>query len=191
MNYKSIGLIPLIIAFSTLPASAQDTKPYTQLFTLDGVTFDVSATNSGSQNKLTVAVRGLKHEIAPIVRDIDGTVTGAEIADLDRNQSPEIYVYVTSAGSGSYGSLVAYSANNRKSLTDIHLPDINDDKKLSAGYMGHDEFSVIESVLARRFPVYKPGDTNSKPTGGIRQVAYKLVPGEAGWVLKVKRVDNF
>lgn len=183
-------IIGLIFASSAASAVAEEVMSFSQKLTLHGVTFDVSATNIGSQNKLTIAIRGLKHEIAPIVRDIDGTVTGAEIADLDRNQSPEIYVYVTSAGSGSYGSLVAYSANNRKSLTDIHLPDITEDKKLSAGYMGHDEFAVIESVLARRFPVYNPGDTNSKPTGGMRQIAYKLVPGEAGWVLKVKRVDN-
>jgi hypothetical protein len=57
--------------------------------------------------------------------------------------------------------------------------------------MGHDEFAVVERVLVRRFPVYKPGDTNSNPTGGMRQIAYKLFSGEAGWVLRVERVDNF
>ena len=172
-------------------AASEAAKPFSQKLTLHGVMFDVTITNSGSQNKLNIAVDGLDHKIEPIVREIDGTVTGAEVADLDRNQSPEIYVYVNSAGSGGYGSLVALSENNGKSLTDIYLSDIADDKKLSAGYMGHDEFAVIESVLARRFPVYKSGDTNRKSTGGMRQITYKLVPGEAGWVLRVKRVDNF
>jgi hypothetical protein len=184
-------ILGIILSTSITYTYAEAAKPFAQKQTFQGVTFDVSATNSGSKNKLTIAVNGLKHPVDPIVREIDGTVTGAEVADLDRNQSPEIYVFVTGAGSGSYGTLIALSANNRKSLTDIHLPDINDDKKLSAGYMGHDEFAVIESVLARRFPVYKTDDTNSKPTGGMRQIAYKLVPGEAGWVLRVKRVDNF
>jgi hypothetical protein len=183
--------VALAAAIFTNPASAEDAKPFIQKLTLHGVTFEVSATNSGSKNKLTISVDGLRHPVDPIVREIEGIVTGAEVADLDRNQSPEIYVYVNSAGSGSYGSIVGLSANNRKSLTDIYLPDITDDKKVSAGYMGHDEFAVIESVLARRFPVYKQGDTNSKPTGGMRQITYKLVPGEAGWVLKVKSVDNF
>lgn len=184
-------VVSIILASSVTSTFAAEANFFAQKLILHGVTFDVSATNSGSQNKLTIAVDGLDHKIEPIIHGIDGTVTGAEVADLDRNQSPEIYIYVTSAGSGSYGSLVAYSANNRKSLTDTHLPDITEDKKLSAGYMGHDEFAVIESVLARRFPVYKPGDVNSKPTGGMRQIVYKLVPGEAGWVLKVKRADNF
>ena len=122
---------------------------------------------------------------------MDGVVTGAEVADLDRSHSPELYIYVTSVGSGSYGSLVALAANRKRSLSDIHLPELAAYKKLSAGYMGHDQFSVVENVLGRRFPVYKPEDTNAKPTGGMRQIAYKLTPGEAGWVLRVKRVDNF
>ena len=73
----------------------------------------------------------MEQKVAPIVREIDGIVKGAEVADLDRNQSPEIYIYVNSAGSGTYGSLLAMSANNRKSLTEIYLPEISTDTKLS------------------------------------------------------------
>ena len=43
---------------------------------------------------------------------------------------------------------------------------------------------MVESNLVRRFPLYNRGDSNAKPTGGIRQVTYKLVPGEAIWQLK-------
>ena len=53
---------------------------------------------------------------------ISTPVAGAEVADINWDGSPEIYVYVTSASSGSYGSLVAYLANRRKSLSEIHLP---------------------------------------------------------------------
>jgi hypothetical protein len=57
--------------------------------------------------------------------------------------------------------------------------------------MGHDEFSIVEGTLARRFPIYKAGDTNAKATGGLRQVNYKLKPGEAGWVLRIKDTMDF
>jgi hypothetical protein len=191
MDYKILGAASLFLTVTSAPVFAEGLKPFAQKLELQGVTFDVSATNSGSQNKLTIAADGLEQKAALIIKEIEGTVTGAEVADLNNDGSPEVYVYVTSAGSGSYGSLVALAANNKKSLSEIYLPDITDDKKLSAGYMGHDEFSVVESVLGRRFPVYKPGDTNAKPTGGMRQIAYKLTPGEAGWVLRVKSVDNF
>jgi hypothetical protein len=35
------------------------------------------------------------------------------------------------------------------------------------------------------------GDTNAKPTGGKRQLQYKLFPGEAGWLLKVVNQTDF
>jgi hypothetical protein len=56
--------------------------------------------------------------------------------------------------------------------------------KLAQGYMGHDQFAVVETTLMRRFPIYRPGDTNAKPTGGTRQISYKLVAGEAGFLFK-------
>ena len=94
----------------------------------------------------------------------------------------------SSAGSGSYGSLVAYSANNRKSLSQIYLPPVAENEKASKGYLGHDAFAVAGSTLVRRFPVYRPDDTNATPTGGTRQLRYKLVAGEAGWILKLDKI---
>lgn len=169
---------------------AEEAKPFSQTLSLEGVTFKVNATNNGSINKLIISVDELKERAKPIEKEIDGTVTGAEIADLNADGSPEIYVYVTSAGSGSYGSLVAYSTNKTKSLSEIYLPNLSDDKVNSKGYLGHDQFAVIERTLARRFPVYKPNDSNSNPTGGIRQLEYRLTPGEAGWVLRMKKATE-
>jgi hypothetical protein len=140
-------------------------------------------------NELTIAPSGLTGDDRPITQEVDGIVTGAEVADLDSDGSPEIYVYVRSAGSGSYGSLVAYSANERKSLSAITLPPVSENPRISEGYMGHDSFAVAGNRFLQRFPVYRPGDTNASPTGGIRQLRYVLVPGEAGWLLELDRVD--
>lgn len=152
---------------------------------LQGITFHVSATNEGPINQLTITPSGLEIDNRIMEHEIDGSVTGVEIADINADGSPEIYVYVNSASSGTYGSLVAYSANNKKSLSEIYLPPLEYDKKNSVGYMGHDEFTIIENSLARRFPVYNEGDPNCCPEGGIRQLQYKLVPGEATWQLKL------
>lgn len=158
---------------------------------LQGIRFHVTSANEGSVNALRIVPSGLEIDNSPIVKTINGTVTGAEVADLNMDGSPEIYVYVTSAGSGSHGSLVAYSANRRKSLSEITLPPVTQDKVASKGYMGHDAFAVVEREFVRRFPVYRDGDTNAQPTGGTRQLQYKLVPGEAGWRLKVDRMVEY
>lgn len=118
-------------------------KGFDKILKLEGVTFHVTCPNEGSLNDVTIVPSGLKEDNTTItVKEADGTVSGADVADLNKDGSPEIYVYVTSAGSGSYGSLIAYSANKKKSLSQIYLPPLEDDKVNSKGYMGHDGFSI-------------------------------------------------
>lgn len=162
--------------------------PFDRMLEMQGVRFHVSCTNEGSLNTLQIVPAGLAIDNSAIVRTIDGTVSSAEVADLDKNGSPEIYVSITSAGSGSYGSLVAYAGNRRKSLSEIYLPPLLEDKAAAKGYMGHDAFTVVDSFLIRRFPIYLDGDDNANPTGGMRQLQYQLAPGEAGWLLKIDRI---
>ena len=160
-------------------------KGFDKVLKLQGVVFHVQATNKGSLNHMTISPSGLKGNNAIIKEEIDGAVANAEVGDLNRDGFPELYVYVTSAGSGAYGSLLAYSSNHNQSITPIYLPPLEDNKKANQGYMGHDEFTLIENTLARRFPVYLKDDANCCPKGGTRQLEYKLVPGEANWQLKL------
>jgi hypothetical protein len=159
--------------------------------TLQGVTFRVQCDNATSENALTVTPLGLEIDNAPIKTEVDGTVTGAEVADLNADGSPELYVYVSSAGSGTYGSLAAWSANRKKSLSAIHLPELAEDPVNGKGYMGHDEFVVAEQYMVRSFPVYRDGDSNAAPSGGTRQLQYKLEQGEATWQLVVDETLEF
>jgi hypothetical protein len=175
-----------------LGATAAQAEPgFQKRLELQGFAFDISATAQGSINTVTVTPHGLSQQKTPVTAEIDGTVTGTEIDDLDANGSPEVYIYVTSAGSGSYGSLAAWAVNNGKSMTPIFLPPVADSPTLSKGYMGHDEFAVVEGTLVQRFPLYREGDANARPTGKIRQLQYKLKAGEAGWVLRLDRSIDF
>jgi len=166
-------------------ASSVSTGGFDKTLKLQGISFHVKATNEGSLNTLTITPSGLSGGNEVMKQEIDGSVTGAEVADINADGFPEVYVYVTSAGSGSYGSLVAYASNKNRSITPIFLPELSDDKKLSEGYMGHDVFTIMENRFARRFPVYLKDDPNCCPKGGTRQIEYELAAGEAGWILKV------
>lgn len=185
------------IAFGALALLLGPSAPvlaggFDQTLSLQGVSFHVTCPNQGSINALRIEPHGLKKDNKVIMKEIEGAVTGVEVGDLNIDGSPEIYVYVTSAGSGSYGSLVAYAANRKKSLTEIYMPPLEDDPKASKGYMGHDEFAVVESAFVRRFPIYQDQDTNAKPTTGkMRQIQYHLKAGEAGWILSAYRVIDF
>ncbi len=143
------------------------------------------------KDQLKITPRGLEIDNRQVVHEIDGQVTQSEIGDLNLDGFPEVLVYVTAPGSGSYGSVIGYSVNNGKSMSLIYLPPISDDPELSSGYMGHDEFAIVESTLVRRFPVYLTGDSNAAPTGGTRQIQYKLVDGEASRRFEVEKVLHY
>jgi hypothetical protein len=142
-------------------------------------------------NELSIVPTGLSGGKAPIVAEVDGVVVGADVGDLDVDGYPEIYVFTQSAGSGSYGSVIAYAANKKKSLSPVTLPDLSDDQGLAAGYTGHDEFAVVEDRLMRRFKLSGAGDTNAVPGAVTRQIQYRLEAGEAGWILRVDNVSQF
>jgi hypothetical protein len=172
-------------------AATASAEAFNKEFDLHGVHFVVQAANNGSMNTLTITPSGLAEVNDVITREIDGTVTNAEVADINADMSPEIYVWVNSAGSGSYATPIGYSANNKKSLSEIYFPPINDDVVNSKGYMGHDDFAAVEGVIVQRFPLYSEGDANAKPSGKTRQLQYKLTPGEAGWVMKLDKAMEY
>jgi hypothetical protein len=168
----------------TMATGFADENSFNQTFKLHDIQFEVI-----TQGKhLRIIPAGLKIDNSPIERDIEGAVTGADIGDINVDGSPEIYIYIKGKGKGS---LIAYSVNNKKSLSEIYLPPITDDPKLTKGYRGHDEFMMVEGIVAQRFPIYKDNDTDAKPTGGWRQLQYKLTQGEASWVLKFDKVLEF
>jgi hypothetical protein len=184
----AVTRVVFVFALLVLPVGAQ-VKPFSQRLALQGVTFFVKSPNSTSDNKVTISTRGLTRN-ALITKQIQGTVAGAELGDINVDGSPEIYVYV-SAGKGRPGELIALSSNRKKSLTEIYLPELSPNSKEIMGYRGGDEFTLVENTFVRRFPIYRSQDTDDNPTGGMRQLQYKLKPGEAGWILKLDKVVEY
>jgi hypothetical protein len=137
----------------------------------------------------TLEPKGLQRSNDQIAVPVDSAVTRAFLADMDGDNSPELFIVLTNPGSGSYGEVLAYSTNGKKSLTPIMI-EAPSPKDLD-GYMGHDDYEVMENTFVRRFPVYKKGDTNASPSGGFRQFQYKLKPGEAAWQMKIDRVESY
>lgn len=184
-------MIPAILIGGLITTGAwAESALFDKTFKKDGITYHVIELSKGGSKMLRIEPQGLQEVNEPVEQKIDGTVTGAEVADLNGDKAPEIYIYVTSPGSGSYGSLVAYSSNHNLSMTEIYLPPLDPKSKEARGYMGHDRFKVQGHTLVRSFPVYKEGDPNCCPTGGERRLYYKLIPGEAGWILQLSKTET-
>jgi hypothetical protein len=140
---------------------------------LNGIGFHVTSPNVAAGNTVNVAPAGLEIDNSPFTWDADDAVTGAGVADLDTDGSPEIYVFVTSTDAAARGSVVAFSGNKRKSPSSIYLPPMAETPAAAQGLPG------TRRLRGRlRF-------------AGARQLQYKLVPGEAGWLLKLDRKTDF
>ena len=163
--------------------------PFDQTLEAEGFSVRITSPNSTGKNEITLQPKGLKSVNDPVTMSLEGSLTRAFLENADANNTPEFFLVLTGSGSGSYGEVLAFSTNGKKALTPIviHEPTAKD----LEGYMGHDEFEVMENTLVRRFPVYKAGDTNASPTGGWRQIQYKLKSGEAAWHFRIDRVVSF
>jgi len=145
--------------------------------------FEAVTSATGAVRELVLKVFDNEQLLITIRQKIDGTILNAEVADLDRNGSPEVYLYSCTYGSGSFGRVYAFQffpdsfgAISTETLTATQ----------AEGYMGHDAFRIENGFLARKFPVYRPGDANAQPTGGTRSIGYELKEMQGKLVLLSK-----
>ena len=151
------------------------------------ISFHITSPNSPADNILRIVPAGLQIDNSPIEVNLAGVVTGTDVADLNSDRSPEVYIYVRQPGAANRLALVAFSANNRKSLSGVYLPELDEAKAAGKGYCGDDQMMVIKGKFVRRFPLC---DDKGQETGKTRQIEYRLRPGEAGWQLKLDKVKT-
>ena len=163
-----------------LARAGYDSPPFDSTLSLLGITFHVECPNGQEGNIVKITTSGLPGDNVPTSDRIKGTVMGAEVADLNSDGLPEVYVYVRT-GEDARGSVIAYSTNRNNSLSRIFVPELTDDPKVAAGYTGRDGYAVVGKAFMRRFPI---------SGGKIRQIQYKLLPGDT-WSLKLEKVTEY
>lgn len=188
---KTSGAKPAEISKATNP-SPLDQINFNSVISLQDVEFTITSEEKNDTVILTIFTTGLEEEEFKETILLEGEqVTSAEVEDLNSDGSPELFIFTQTIGSGSYGNVYAYSVNNKKSMSQIYFQPTVENSKINKGYMGHDQFSLVENSLGQRFPIYKKGDINANPTGGTRQVSYKLIEGEASRQLVVDKVFEY
>jgi hypothetical protein len=185
MLFSTVGLISCSDTKDTLSDVPKEYKTKT------GKTIIISETHPTGQSLSTIEIRtkDFEHNYQEIYEDRD-SISDVFVADIDGNGFDEIYIITTSAGSGSYGTVLGFASNKDKSLSMINFPEIQKGDENFKGYMGHDIFKIEDQKLVRIFPIFNEGDTNQNPTGGTRKLVYGLYLGEAMWQLKVEKSET-
>ena len=104
---------------------------------------------------------------------LQGKVKKASIDDFNGDGFPDLIFYAYDAR--NIVKVYALISSENKSCLPVYIKDIYDNPKLRQGYYGHDEFSIIEGLLYRTFPLYKITDTatNAMQIVGKRIIEYK------------------
>jgi hypothetical protein len=138
-------------------------------------------------NELDIKPIGFEHDAHESRLLIRGRIFKSEIDDLNNDGYPDLMIYIVIGARGEYKNAYAIVSVANKSFVPVGLPDVQLDAKFKDGYRGYDEFSLMEGSLMRKFPVYKPEDTNN-PTGGRRIILYELTGSEdTGFKFKPKQ----
>lgn len=166
-----------------------DSSDFSKVLTFKNITFTVKAFGKGSLQRVIIQPSGLSatNQIENLETE---PVENAVVGDLNADGYPELLIFTRSAGSGSYGKVIAFSVNNGKSMSRVTFPETGENASLKKGYGGHDKFSIVNNNLTQEFPVYNESDTNSKPTGLKKVVNYKLKAGEASRIFVVDQIKE-
>jgi hypothetical protein len=171
---------------STQAAQPAATPAFSETVTYNTISFTVSSPNRPQDNTAHLTSKGLSaveiDEDIPVRGRISELLTG----DIDSDNHPEL-VIVTKSGDNEEGTAYIYSSNNGKSISQVYLPELNDNPNALGGYGGYDEYAIGENAFLRRFPLFD----GEKKSGTYREFQYRLVKGEASKILKLYNTVEF
>jgi len=167
---------PATLRSSSIPSAPAARVSFRRELSQDDHRFVLQTTGEGSQRQMQLRVEKDGRELTTTTQAIEGTVADVVATNLNDNKYPELLVFVTDAGSGSYGQLLGYEFLNQGRRM-LSLPELSG--PAAKGYQGHDEFRVEGQRVLRTFPIYLEADPNCCPTGGRRTIQYKLPEGAA------------
>ena len=130
------------------------------------------------RNELDIKPVGFDKEAHEQGLYLKGLIIKSQVDDLNNDGFPDLRVVPISGPRGEFGNAFAFISAANKKIMPVGLPDIQLDGKYKDGYRGHDEFSLMEGTLMRKFPVYKTDDKDNAATGGKRIIQYQLSGSE-------------
>jgi hypothetical protein len=184
------NVIILFFAFAALFARGSvhaQVKKIDTTASFGGIGYRVQCNNKSSDDNLVaITPKGFGKDVRDISFSIRGKLHKILVDDLNEDGFPDLLLCVYNGPNGELGNIVSVASGGTNSLIPVKFPDIYSDPKLSEGYKGHDQFTVLVGTLLQSFPVYKTGDTDT-PTGGTKVIQYKMMKAENGYTFKVLR----
>ncbi len=168
------------LLFMSAQAFGQKLIKYDSTLKIGKAGFRIMCLNkSADENSLNIKPIGFKSEAREIHLILKGKVASSEIDDLNNDGFPDLVIYVSD--NSNRINVFSLTSKNNERMELIFFPDITNDMQLSKGYRGKDEFKLVEGILFRKFPIYELDTNITTPTNKVRQIMYRVVPGDDGY----------
>src|SRR5579862_2861672 len=177
---KHLFLIAVSFLILSSPDATAQVKRIDSTLKIGKVGYRIICSNKDPvQNELEIRPVGFEQDAHPTRVYIKGRIIRAEIDDLNDDGFPDLmfYTYTVNPEREWFGNAYAIVSLSNKSFAIAGIPDVLLDAKYKDGYRGHDEFSLLEGKLMRKFPIYKPED-KEVASGGKRIMQYQLTGTE-------------
>lgn len=168
-----------------------DKSIFNKTLNLQNMGYTVTSIPDQGKHQLILEPYGLTINNDPIKMQFEGVIKNAEIEDLDADGFPEILIYVGTEKDPWIKQVIGFSPNKGKSLSAISFSNIESNPSVNTGYPRQDEFALVENTLVQRFKLYDPKGNSTKENSKIRQIQYKLKPGEASKQFVVDKVLEY
>ncbi len=175
---------------STLYIPRTELAKRNELKSTTGVTWIVNQVPmlDSSLVNVTVEVQGISSDTVSLDFGEVDPVLAIQLEDLDKDGFQELYIITQSMSAESSGTILGMYSNEDKSLALISFegatPYHMKEGEAYEGYRGHDHLVFKKGVLTNTFPVYRPEDSDDKPTGGERTLTYTLLKGPSSVLLR-------
>ncbi|NIR30818.1 MAG: hypothetical protein GWN84_16180 [Gammaproteobacteria bacterium] len=189
------GLYNLFLLAATMLAAPQSlpsagTEQLPQTFFVRGLDIrvgEVTLRNNGRYPKrgATIHIIDGRRLVLDETYRIPGELSGVWVTDMDRDDDPEITLWVRAYGREALGEFSLFELQ-ADYLTQHPFPRLTEAQ--AAGYAGDDELSVSSSQLVRRFKTYRTGDARCCPTGPMAELIYGY-DGTRVFLERYRRID--
>lgn len=185
---RLIQFIVILFCLGVLPGRyAGASCSYSRHLQQKGISYDIASRPAGgcSVQIVTVGARRGNKKLAGVKADVDYLAHSARMVDLAGDGVPELAV--TSRTNGGIASEVVdlYWLDGEK----VHraaVPELEN----GSGYRGGDHFYFEDRMLVRTIPVYRDGDSDSRPTGGTRSLKYEYRAGTLSLYVQTENPSN-
>jgi hypothetical protein len=163
-------LLYIAISLATA-ANRQPARPrFEKVLRFNVYTFVVKAEAGDSGMIATVAAYRGSLLLTRMEQPVDGPLTGADVADLDENRLPELYLYTAGEtdSTSTYGRVYGWQfLPERLATITLAQPSAP-----APTFRGHDRFLLTKNALCHLMPIYSDG----QPTNTAQRVCYRLYP---------------